>query len=301
MNPQLNKKLKLIVFVCIIFLFSCLLYFRWEVVRDALAAHYLVVIYATVLSIIAIALQALNFLQLLDSPSKPQFLSMYRIWALSNLANYLAPFQPGLAVRLISLRQLGVSAWMTTHATVRQLQLSIWAAVGLFSLAGIFNQILLIKIMAVISAFVFVLWPILLRLVKLIVLEKCDNFKLAKKYKKELVDLLAPVSLTKFLLPVAQYLLIAISVFIVYSDFGANIFLHDALLIAVATSLSALFSITPNNFGVQELLLGYSAHVTGLSVNDAISIAVLYRLAHLGSCSVILLLALGVPKDNAIK
>ncbi len=95
MNPQLNKKLKLIVFVCIIFLFSCLLYFRWEVVRDALAAHYLVVIYATVLSIIAIALQALNFLQLLDSPSKPQFLSMYRIWALSNLANYLAPFQPG--------------------------------------------------------------------------------------------------------------------------------------------------------------------------------------------------------------
>jgi uncharacterized membrane protein YbhN (UPF0104 family) len=190
---------------------------------------------------------------------------------------------------------------MTTHATVRQLQLSIWAAVGLFSLAGIFNQILLIKIMAVISAFVFVLWPILLRLVKLIVLEKCDNFKLAKKYKKELVDLLAPVSLTKFLLPVAQYLLIAISVFIVYSDFGANIFLHDALLIAVATSLSALFSITPNNFGVQELLLGYSAHVTGLSVNDAISIAVLYRLAHLGSCSVILLLALGVPKDNAIK
>jgi uncharacterized membrane protein YbhN (UPF0104 family) len=300
-NPQLNKKLKLIVFVCIIFLFSCLLYFRWEVVRDALAAHYLVVIYATVLSIIAIALQALNFLQLLDSPSKPQFLSMYRIWALSNLANYLAPFQPGLAVRLISLRQLGVSAWMTTHATVRQLQLSIWAAVGLFSLAGIFNQILLIKIMAVISAFVFVLWPILLRLVKLIVLEKCDNFKLAKKYKKELVDLLAPVSLTKFLLPVAQYLLIAISVFIVYSDFGANIFLHDALLIAVATSLSALFSITPNNFGVQELLLGYSAHVTGLSVNDAISIAVLYRLAHLGSCSVILLLALGVPKDNAIK
>lgn len=297
-NLQLNKKLKLIIFVCIIFIFSCLVYYYWEVIKKALSDHFLVITYATALSVIAIALQALNFLQLFDSPSKPQFFSMYRIWALSNLANYLAPFQPGLAVRFISLQQLGVSAWVTTHATVRQLQLSIWAAAGLFAIAGIFNEIVVIKATAVISALLFLLWPIFLQLIRFVIFDKCNTFRLIKKYRNEIKDLLVPVPFSKFLLPLAQYLLIAISIFIVYRDFGANILWHDALLIAVATSLSALFSITPNNFGVQELLLGYAAHVTGLSVNDAISIAVLYRLAHVGSCSVILLLTYGAPRNN---
>jgi len=300
-NSKLNQKLKLLVFICIIILFTSLIYFRWEVIKDALVNHYLAVIYATVLSIIGISLQALNFLQLLDSPSKPKVVSMYRIWALSNLANYLAPFQPGLAVRMISLRQLGVSAWITTHTTVRQLQLSIWAAVGLFAFAGVFNKIFVVKVMAVVSASIFILWPSILRLTKLIILGKCKNFRLVKNFREELAGLLAPMPLNKFVLPIVQYLIIAISVFIVYRNFGAEIFWYDALLIAVATSLSALFSITPNNFGVQELLLGYSAYVTGLSVNDAISIAVLYRLAHLGSCSAILLLAHGVSKSSAVK
>ena len=301
MNPRLNQKLKLIVFICITFLFGSLIYFRWEVIKDALADHYLVVIYATVLSIIAISLQAMNFLQLLDSPFKPKYFSMSRIWALSNLANYLAPFQPGLAVRMIFLKQHGVSAWITTRTTVRQLQLSIWAAVGLFALAGVFNKIFAVKIMAATSAAIFILWPLILLLTKLLVLGKCENYKIIKKFRAEFEDLLAPMPLNKFVLPIVQYLIIAVSVFIVYRDFGADIFWYDALLIAVATSISALFSITPNNFGIQELLLGYSAHVTGLSVNDAISIAVLYRLVHLGSCSTILLLAFVAPKCTSSK
>jgi len=300
-DSKLRRGVKLVIFLCFILVFAYLLYSNWQAVKVTLIDHFIAILYATALSVIAISAQAVNFLQLLDSSDKPAYAPMLRIWALSNLANYIAPLQPGLAVRLVSLRRHGISIWIVTRTTVRQLQLSIWAAIGLAAVGGMFSSMLVIKTMAVLSAAVFILWPVLLRLVYILILDKCANITFVRKHRGELVTMLTPVSLSKFILPVVQYLLIALSIFVVYRTFGAELFLHDAILIAVAIVLSALFSITPSNFGIQEALLGYSAHVVGLSVNDAISIAVLYRLAHLGACGTILLLTIGAPRHACIK
>jgi|GEM_PF-2036295 len=253
-----------------------------------------IIIIATTLSAFNIVVQAFNFLQLLGHPTPPPLSLTSKTWALSGLTNYLGPFQPGLAVRLIFFKNYGIVLRQTLGTTFQQLQLSTWAGLWMFIIALLFNKKLPFEIVPIL-AITALAWPRILGFSKRIISTPVVQQKLSPITISALLGSLHIPPIKRMWPFVAQYLFVATSIYIVYRDFGASLSMSGALIIATSTTLSTLLALTPSNLGIQELILGYSAHLSGLSTNDAINIALLFRLSHITSCLLIYAFIARIP------
>lgn len=291
MKSSLGRYTRAVVFFAVLATIAVLLYVYWTAVSDTMSRHALTALFAGAISAIAIAVQALNFLRLLEEPFKPPLASTVHMWAVANLANYLGPFQPGLAIRLAFFRRYGISLAATAKTTIRQIHLSTWTAMGLATV-GVLSEFPTLRIIAVAGACVFLLWPFLLRLLRRNLSTLARHSKTISEQQQRLTAFLSVVPFKDLGLFVAQYLLIACSLFGVYWAFDAPLAPHEALLLAIASALSTLISITPNNLGVQEALFGYVAHLGGLTASEALSVALLFRVSHIGACFFLLIVTL---------
>ncbi len=289
----LARRMRVIAYVAAVCVMGYFMARHWNAVAGAVSRHGLTVLYATCISASAITVQALNFLTLLDSPVKPPLAKSVHIWALANLTNYLGPFHPGLAVRMGYFKQQGVPIAATTAATFRQIHLSIWTATGLCTV-GFLSNAGAVRILAAAGLTTFVGWPVLLAALRRVSAAGLARSSLSPARQAALAALLATTAPTKLGLFVAQYVLVALSLLVVYRAFGAHLAPHEALLLAIASAVSTLVSITPNNLGVQEALYGYVGHLGGLSVSDTISMVLIFRLAHVTACACLLALTAGL-------
>ena len=78
-----------------------------------------------------------------------------------------------------------------------------------------------------------------------------------------------------------QFLLAAWMTVFVYAVIGQDMSFLMGLVVGVFTSLANLFTITPNNLGVQEFLVAYLVSVMGIDFATGLTGAVLARGGHL--------------------
>jgi len=279
------KQLKSLLFLVIIVIIVYLVKENAQEIITTLHNHTHTLIYAIALSGATLAFQVTNFLSLLPMTNSPSFIKTYHIWALANLTNYLGPFQPGLAVRVAYFKSENIPLSVTLQTTLRQLVLSTWIALGLAG-AGLFSEQHTIKEIGIGSLIIFIITPFFIR------------FLVAHPIKFSIFDRISLAlknfnpSFKQLLLVSGQYLCSILNIYVVYHLYGASLAFNDAVLLAVITALSTLLALTPNNVGVQDLLLGYAAHLGGLSTADSISIVLLFRIAHIAACILIYLLTL---------
>jgi len=277
--------IKTAIYISVLFTYVVIITYHWDAISKSLFNHPLAILYALVLSIIAIAIQAYNFTDLLESKVKIQFLSTYRMWAMSNIINYIAPFQPGLVARGVYFKSHSISYSKTLHTTLRQLLLSLWIGAGILALFLPYQSMLTnyLKLSAA-GIFLFCLFIIFY-----------DNSELIKKYLpyrylRNVQTLFSRPSISQTTFIIIQYILVALSYYLVLSEFQLTATMPWVFLLAVTIILSTIISITPNNIGLQELIIGTAVYKMGAIDAYIISIPIIFRTAHILSCGFILLL-----------
>ncbi|HKU80438.1 MAG TPA: hypothetical protein VJQ42_11400, partial [Rhodanobacteraceae bacterium] len=98
----------------------------WPVLARIWREQALTFLGAVVVMVCGTLVQARNFLVFLDTKHSVSLWRFTQVWALSALANYLAPLQPGIAVRVAWLSRRGISVSAGLLATWRQLVASVW-------------------------------------------------------------------------------------------------------------------------------------------------------------------------------
>ena len=234
---------------------------------------------AVVVMICGTFVQARNFLVFLGVEHSVRRWHFTRIWALSALANYVAPLQPGIAVRVAWLSHRGVSVPEGLLATWRQLVVSIWIAT-----LGLAAGLLL-------TADPRGRWPALalgIIWVAAFVLRKLWLGwlgRLARPHwlasRKDLLQRAAAnITWRGIAGVVVQYVLGALLLFWIYTRFGASIGWGQALIVCCLAYMSSLVAFLPGNLGVVEAIYMLGGHGFGLSVAEAGALAILIRVAH---------------------
>lgn len=251
----------------------------WPVLLKIWREQAVTFVVAVVVMICGTLVQARNFLAFLDAEHSVRVWRFARVWALSALANYLAPLQPGIAVRVAWLKHRGINVSEGLLATWRQLVVSVW-----ISLLGLAVGLLL-------TGDPRGRWPALvLGLIWL------TMFALRKLWLKWMNNLTRPhwlASRRELLHHAAtnitwhgivgvgvQYILGTLLIYWIYIRFGASIDWGLALIVCCLAYVSSLVAFLPGNLGVLEAIYMFGAHGLGLSVAEAGALAVLIRVAH---------------------
>lgn len=226
--------------------------------------------------------QARNFLAFLDVPNRLRVWRFARVWALSALANYVAPLQPGVAVRVAWLSRHDVGVAASLLATWRQLVVSVWVAllglaIGLAMTGDPRGRWpALVLALTWVGAFGLRLW----------------SFKLLDRLRWPLWivnrrDLLrravTGIAAGGVVGVVVQYVLGTILMYWVYTQFGASIGLGQALILTCLVYVSTIISILPGGLGVIEAIYILGGHGLGLSVAQSGALALLLRVSQLAS------------------
>ncbi|MFT7457454.1 MAG: uncharacterized membrane protein YbhN (UPF0104 family) [Planctomycetota bacterium] len=206
---------------------------------------------------------------------------------LSNFSNYIMPGRPGAALKAVYLKttkRLEYSKFTAVLAANMFLALFMMGISGALLIPmtsdlkeGSGLQLLFIcMIIMIVSVLPFVtrLPNITLEGRKGNILRSAfEGFILIRSNKKKLFSVCM-----SFLL---QFVLAAFTIKIAYSSLGLSITLLSAMLIGVFTAIANLFTITPNNIGIQELVIAYLVTIVGLDFANGIIGAGLMRIVHI--------------------
>jgi len=234
---------------------------------------------AVVVMMCGTLVQAHNFLVFLDTEHSVRLPHFTRVWALSALANYVAPLQPGVAVRVAWLTRRGVIVSASLLATWRQLAVSVW-----ISVAGLAIGLLL-------TGDSHGRWPALLLgviWVAVLALRKLWLHWLGRLTRplwlvrrRELLQRAATnITLRGVLGVLIQYILGTVLLYWIYVRFGASIDWGQALIVCCLAYASSMVAFLPGNLGVLDAIYMLGGHGFGLSVAEAGALAVLIRVAH---------------------
>jgi uncharacterized membrane protein YbhN (UPF0104 family) len=253
---------------------------------------------AVVVMVCSTFVQARNFLVFLDVEHSIRRWRFARVWALSALANYAAPLQPGVAVRIGWLSHSGVNVSEGLLATWRQLIASIWIA-----MLGLAAGLLLTgdprgRWPALFLGLVWVT-AFLLRRVCLRWLDRLTRPHWLANQRELLRRAAIGITPSGLVGVIAQYVLGTLVLYWVYSRFGANIGIGQALILACLIYLSSIVSILPGNLGVTEAIYMLGGHGFELNLAAAGALALLIRVAHLTANLLMVLMGIqdggGVP------
>ena len=249
---------------------------------------------AVVVMICGTLVQARNFLAFLDVGHSLRLWQFARVWALSALANYVAPLQLGIAVRVVWLSRRGVTVAEGLLATWRQLVVSVW-----ISSIGLATGLLLTSdprgrwpalFLVLAGVAVFALRKLWLTWLNRLV---CPHWLLRRK--ELLRRAVTGITYSGVLGVIAQYVLGTIVMYWVYARFGAEIGLGQALILACLVYLSSMVAVLPGNLGIMEAIYMVGGHGFGLSVAQAGALAVLLRVSNITSSGLLALCGLATP------
>lgn len=260
----------------------------WPVLVNIWRNQALTFVGAVVVMICATLVQARNFLTFLDTPKRLPVWPFSRLWALSALANYLAPLQPGIAVRVTWLARNNVNITTSLLATWRQLVASGWIALAGLSigllLTGDSRGYLPALVLASLSLAVFLLRGFWLRW-----LDHMVRPAWLISRKQLLHRAVTGITVSGLAGIVVQYVLGTLLLWWVYSHFGAPIGVGQALILACLVYVSSMVAVLPGNLGVMEAIYMLGGHGFGLSVAASGALAILIRVAHIAANLVITL------------
>jgi hypothetical protein len=246
---------------------------------------------ASGLMLLGIFLQARSFISFIDVSHALRTSAFARVWAVSMLANYLSPLQPGVALRIAYLKTRGLTVTDGVLATGRMLAASVWTA-ALWLGAGLI-------------AWNAATWPLVLGLWSAAIaafagrgpllraLGRCARPQWLVRHREPLRRMLTGWSAQGLVAVTAQYALSTILLHWVYGRFGASLTLAQALIMTCAVYVSSLFSLLPGNFGVLEAIYLAAGHTAGLSTVEAAALAGLLRASHIAAIA--LLVLIGIP------
>ena len=283
------RKLRNGVYFLLIAVAVVLVVIWWPVLVRIWREQALTLVGAVAVMVCATFVQARNFLTFLDIGNAFRVWPFVRVWALSALANYTAPLQPGIAVRVAWLAHHDVGVGTSLLATWRQLVVSVW-----ISLAGMAIGLLL-------TGNPRGRWPALL-----LGMVWAATFALRKLWLKWLDRLTRPawlvqrkqllhraatgITLSGLVGVIVQYALGTLLLHWVYGRFGATIGVGQALVLTCLVYVSSMIAVLPGNLGVTEAIYMLGGHGFGLEVATAGALAILIRAAHV-SANIILALA----------
>ncbi len=209
---------------------------------------------------------------------------------LTNMVNYLAPLRPGAAVKamyLKSVKDLEYSRFSSVLAANAFLALGTTSGVAIILLIHnwYFHDFLPIELLAIslvlclLSMSPFVVksfsWITPTGKSKFSVIVNNAIFGFEQIRENRMGILLVCTSL------IIQFMLAGMLMYLVFGSIGIELTYRMALLLGVFTALANLFTVTPNNMGVQEAVIGYLIVVVGEDFNQGIVGAALLRTIHI--------------------
>lgn len=282
MSASAVRKLRNAAYVLLITVAVVLVVVWWPVLVGIWQRQALTFVGAVIVMICGTFVQARNFLVFLDVEHSIRSLRFTRVWALSALANYVAPLQPGIAVRVGWLARRGVNVSEGLLATWRQLVVSVW-----ISMVGLAIGLLLTGdprgrwpalALGVVWVAVFGLRRLGLR-----ALDRLARPRWLARRKELLQRAATHVTLQGIAGVAVQYLLGTLLLYWIYTRFGASIGWGQALIICCLAYLSSLVAFLPGNLGVVEAIYMLGGHGFGLTVAEAGALAILIRVAHVAA------------------
>ena len=249
---------------------------------------------AVVVMICGTFVQTRNFLAFLDTERSVRLWRFARVWALSALANYVAPLQPGIAVRVGWLSRRGIGVPEGLLATWRQLVVSIWIA-----MLGLAAGLLLTGdprgrwpalVLGVTWAAMFALRKLWLKWLDR--LQRPAWLARQRELLHRAATGIAPKGLAGVVL---QYVLGTLILYWVYSRFGAAIGVGQALILTCLVYVSSMVAVLPGNLGVMEAIYMLGGHGFGLSVPQLGALALLLRVSSITSSGLLVLCGIVVP------
>ena len=239
----------------------------------------------------SIVVQAVNFTAFLGNvPVRPGLWTLSRVWALSSLANYLGPLQPGIAVRVAYLARLGIGWRTSLLATWRQLCVSVWVSLGgsALGLAAGFSGDHRLLVLAAVLGTAFIAAPFARGLI-LAALARASRPAWLVSRREVLSEALRGMPSRGVAGVLAQYAIGAVLLWVVYGAFGASITWGHALVLACMVYVSSLVALLPGNLGLLDAIYVLGGHGLGLSVPEAAALAVLLRAGQIVACAILAL------------
>lgn len=282
MSVSAVRKLRNAAYVLLITVAVVLVVVWWPVLVGIWQRQAVTFVGAVIVMICGTFVQARNFLVFLDDEHSIRSLRFTRVWALSALANYVAPLQPGIAVRVGWLARRGVNVSEGLLATWRQLVVSVW-----ISIIGLTIGLLLTGdprgrwpalALGVVWVAVFEFRRLGLR-----ALDRLARPRWLARRKELLQRAATHVTLQGIAGVAVQYLLGTLLLYWIYTRFGASIGWGQALIICCLAYLSSLVAFLPGNLGVVEAIYMLGGHGFGLTVAEAGALAILIRVAHVAA------------------
>lgn len=276
-----------------------LVVYWWSTLAAIWREQALTFVGAVGIMICATLVQARNFLAFLDTEHSVRQWRFAQIWALSSLANYVAPLQPGIAVRVTWLARNGVSVSAGLLATWRQLVVSVWV-----SLIGLAAGLLMTgdprgRWPALVLGLAWIATYALRRLL-IRWLDRLTRPAWLAQRKQLLRRAATGIALNGLAGVVVQYALGTLVLYWVYSQFGASIGVGQALLLTCLVYVSSMVSVLPGNLGVMEAIYMFGGHGFGLSVAELGALALLLRVSNI-ACSGLLALCGAIAPPKAEK
>lgn len=242
--------------------------------------------FAVVCMMASVMVQAGNFRVFLGcGPQRLRLWPLSRVWALTSLANYLGPLQPGVALRVAYLDRLGISWASSLLATWRQLSVSVWVSLGgcaLGLLAG-FPGDARLRMLALILAVTFVIAPFL-RGLALRALRSATKPAWLAARRDMLTESLRGTTARGVAGVILQYAIGTVLLWVVYGAFGASVTWAHALLMACMVYVSSLVAVLPGNLGLLDAIYVVGGKAVGLPLPEAAALALLLRASQLLAC-----------------
>lgn len=288
MTTFTGRTWRTVVYLLLVATVTALVVIWWPVLVNIWRDQALTFVGAVAVMMCATLVQARNFLTFLDTPKRLPFWSFSRLWALSALANYLAPLQPGIAVRVTWLARNNVNLTTSLLATWRQLAASGWVALAGLSIGLLLTGDLRGRLPALILS---LLWLAVFFL-RGFWLRWLDHLRRPAWLvcRKQLLHRAATgISMNGVAGIVVQYVLGTLLLWWVYSRFGAPIDAGQALILACLVYVSSMVAVLPGNLGVMEAIYMLGGHGFGLSVAASGALAILIRVAHIAANLIIAL------------
>ncbi len=209
---------------------------------------------------------------------------------LTNMVNYLAPLRPGAAVKamyLKSVKGLEYSRFSSVFAANAFLVLATTSAAALIILGlnWYYHNLLPWELLAVsLALFLLSLAPFIVPSFSWMKLrgrgrvadaidKAIDGFEQIRGQKAGVMLVCTSV--------VFQFLVSGLLMMLVYASIDIDLPYRMALLLGIFTSLANLFTVTPNNVGVQEAVMGYLVVIKGGDFNQGLVGAAILRAIHL--------------------
>ena len=280
-----QKTIKSFLFIIVIVIYLTLIIKYLDPILSAATLHTKSIFYAILLTILGISMQVFNYLGLLSAKNNLKLIPTIRVWAISGLVNYIAPFQPGLLIRAKYLNTMGVSYTESTATVIKQLHYSCWVGLGIFSatLPVTDSKTYVIKIVATIT---FLSWLIFLLPIKSILNKYSSN-----PYIQHAVNSLKYPTFKQLSLFISHYLIVSTLFYVVLNEFDIPASFIYSMFLSSVIVVASLTSITPNNLGIQEMIIGYFIFKLGTSNYEHITLPFVIRLAHILACSIIVFLS----------